>query len=225
MNNPTPEDIIKAREAIDQMILLIEEIGIEAPPVTIDEKLKPHLARWKAARDGLLQPAQVDVEEIGRQWIKTWNDRRNPDLTHEDLDKFGAFLEWLNKQGYLSRGLIAQGCEWLPLKEEQRDAIVAQIAALQGEIVQWKKICGYENTTMCLANKADISALKDKITRLRAAVDGMAETLKWYGNEENHFDTDCDYRGGSSIVSDERGQKARDCLTQHADVITQQEKK
>lgn len=56
----------------------------------------------EAALRALVEAESADVEAIGKAWVAVWNKRLNPPLSHEDLDKFGAFLDWLNKEGYLT---------------------------------------------------------------------------------------------------------------------------
>ncbi len=43
-----------------------------------------------------------DVKAIGKEWLAVWNERRNPDLSHKELDYFSAFLTWLHERGYLT---------------------------------------------------------------------------------------------------------------------------
>lgn len=49
----------------------------------------------KKIRAALTEAPKVDVKPIIETWVSVWNQRLNPPLTFNDLDKFEAFAEWL----------------------------------------------------------------------------------------------------------------------------------
>jgi len=57
----------------------------------------------------------IDLKTIGKDFVEEWNRRRNPDLTHDDLDMLGAFLEWLASRNLLrvEHGAAGDETAWL----------------------------------------------------------------------------------------------------------------
>jgi len=65
-----------------------------------------------------IQELDVDVETIIQEWKTVWEvERNNNDLSFADLDKFTAFLEWINQ-----RGLLTQPKPMSDMEEIQRIA-------------------------------------------------------------------------------------------------------
>lgn len=46
-------------------------------------------------RAALTEAPKVNVKSIIQTWVSVWNQRLNPPLSFNDLDKFEAFAEWL----------------------------------------------------------------------------------------------------------------------------------
>lgn len=67
------------------------------PWLTENEIKAYNMAVHDLAKRGLLRTPleKVDLKALGKAWVKEWNDRANPKLSHDDLDKFGAMLDWI----------------------------------------------------------------------------------------------------------------------------------